>query len=262
MAYRKRYKKTRRTKKLNTGMKNAIKKIVNRKIPFVETKQVLYNDFINGGVPIITSTIDNNAGILYPMIRGRTAALFPQYPALQLSAGPSNRIGTEISLKKLDISWTSFVVTGANGSSYRVIIFADTQTDAGTLLAPTDLFITDEPMFNSTNSAGSSINYQFNIDTVGPNKRYRILHDRIYDNRVMGYGTSAGGATADNNFRSHRVVIRWPGKGTKILLSPQNINGPATVQNKQVYMYLVASNGGLTPNRIAQLSYQLDYQDA
>lgn len=225
---------------LKPEMKKAIKAIVRAEEDQPEVKQVQYNN-------TATFLASNNAGAIVPLIIGTTAA------QLSIGSGSTQRVGTIIRLKEIDWRHTAYVDGGANGSSVRMITYVDNEY-SGVAAA---LFGGNEPMFNTTNVAGQSINYTFNTDTCGRGKKFTILKDRIYNTSVDGVVNAA----ADAGFQTIHYKKVFKGEGQKILLAPGNVVGEGVAQNKQYYILFLASNGAAQNNRIAEACWSLKYTD-
>jgi len=236
----KRYKKHGNNQKaahLSKPMRKAVKTIINRNVQKPEEKAVART------IPSI-SFIDTSAGDFVDIL---SVAYGPGLD-YSIGAGPNQRIGTEIWVKKVEFSWSDFIPTLMYGSSYRVILFVDND---GFQSTPT-MFAQGEGFFNGAPAAGLSIYSHYNRDTIGPNKRYSVLHDQIYYNHLP----AAVASSADTQLKVRRISHTFPFKGMKVLCTPSDAAATVgMVAKNAIYAWFVAAG---TTNAVASMELRVN----
>lgn len=230
--------------KLSKGQKKAVKQVVRSIVPAQEVKQCHFN-------ALGSQVISNTTGTFETLLIS-DAVNWP------LGVGSSQRISTEIFLKRIQFRCTTYTTGGQNTSPIRIIVYCDNEYDG----TQSPLFGSAQPMFNRVAAAGFSYHYPFNTDTVvhkGHDKKFTIYYDKYH----YGYdSTNNVAALTDYNFKSVRIDQHFGPIGLKILFSPVTVAGIAAVQNKQIYVAFFAGNGAITPNIYAEGVWVCDYTDA
>lgn len=229
--------------KYKKGKKGVLKKMIDKEIkkltPPVEIKQVTRQP--------AGFACDNNVGSGLAFIFGVIGADFA------LGSSPRQRVGDQIDVKKVSLSWTSTILNTHTDASYRLIMFVDNNYNGVTL--PTDLTSGNIPLLNSTASAGFTINAPYNIDSVGRGKRFRILHDKIYKHHLPFTAASASTNCDSQTHRLHHVFK----KPLRVLLPPTATAAEPTATEKQILVWWIQSNVA-TNNDIGINGVQLDTQ--
>lgn len=219
--------------------------MIKRIVPMPELKQVVANE------PDIT--VSNQLGDLLALTEVSAAAPLQ----FTVGSGSAQRIGTEIWIKKITVRMTAFTTLNQRSVPVRIIFFIDTE---GGGLTTTEMFDQNAgPFFPLASAAGYSINYAYNEDLVGKDKRWRILSDRTYSYPVSGTGSLPA---ADNGFHQISFTHTFPFKGMKCVLPINGINGDVFERNA-IYMWTVGANSATTGiNRLHEITKSIWYYDA
>lgn len=236
-----------RGKKLNSNEKKQVKTMIKRVVQPPEEKAIVNR-------PAAIGTIDNNGGNFIKMIGPAAGPTFNW----SIGANTNQRIGSEIWVKRVELHWTDFAPIGSIGGTYRVVAFIDTEGDN-----TTTMFSLSQGFFNNSAAAGLSILSSYNHDTVGPNDRYRVLMDRVYDTNITHGEAASTLAVADMQMKKRQFVHSFPFKGMKVLLDPRDLAlGNNIAETNMIYVWFIAGGTATMASRVNELRSCVYYTDA